>query len=265
MSKFRNLIENILKEAKQVGILYHATRLDYALSIVKDNTIHANPKVQKDGRTLDLNSLGISTSRNKLFMYKGDVEIMLDGDKLSEKYSILPYNYFNDWPTEELTSAEKRNTAESIIISKSYLNSIKKYSDEDAFDNAFDNPFSIPNINEYILGFMVAPNIFGSNLLTRYLKELIEISNKPVYTYSGQKLDINAFDKYTQDIQAKGKVSKIDEYYNLQDVLYPDELDALRKERDLEAPPPKSINLKKQISNDKTGFLTKDNNRWHKF
>lgn len=265
MSKFYNLIENILKEAKQVGILYHATRLDYALSIVKDNTIHANPKAQKDGRTLDLNSLGISTSRNKLFMYKGDVEIMLDGDKLSEKYSILPYNYFNDWPTEELTSAEKRNTAESIIISKSYLNSIKKYSQEDAFDAAFENPFTIPNINEYILGFMVSPNIFGSALLTKYLKELIKISNKPIYTYSGQKLDINDFDKYTQDIQAKGKVSKIDEYYNLQDLLYPDELDALRKEKDLEASPPKSINLKKPIYNDKIGFLTKDNNRWHKF
>lgn len=265
MSKFRNLVENILKEAKQVGILYHATRLDYALSIVKDNTIHANPKVQKDGRTLDLNSLGISTSRNKLFMYKGDVEIMLDGDKLSEKYSILPYNYFNDWPTEELTSAEKRNTAESIIISKSYLNHIKKYSPEDAFDAAVYDYFSIPNINEYILGFMVSPNIFGSALLTKYLKELIKISNKPIYTYSGQKLDINDFDKYTQDIRAKGKVSKIDEYYNLQDLLYPDELDALRKERDLEAPPPKSINLKKPIYNDKIGFLTKDNNRWHRF
>lgn len=265
MSKFRNLIENILKEAKQVGILYHATRLDYAISIVENNAMYANPKLQNDGKTLDLNSLGISTSRNKLFMYKGDVEIMLDGDKLSEKYSIIPYNYFNDFPTEELTHAEKRNTAESIIISKSYLNSIKNYSDEDAFDIAFYDPFTIPNINAYILGFMVPPNIFGSALLTKHLKELIKISNKPIYTYSGQKLDINDFDKYTQDIQAKGKVSKADEYYNLQDILYPDELVALRKERDLETPPPESINLKKPISNDKTGFLTKDNNRWHRF
>lgn len=254
MSKFRNLIENILKEAKQVGILYHATRLDYAISIAENNIMYANPKLQNDGKTLDLNSLGISTSRNKLFMYKGDVEIMLDGDKLSEKYSILPYNYFNDFPTEELTHAEKRNTAESIIISKSYLNSIKNYSDEEAFDIAFYDPFSIPNINKYILGFMVPPNIFGSDLLTKHLKELIEISNKPIYTYSGQKLDINAFDKYTQDIQAKGKVSKEDEYYNLQDVLYPDELDALKKEKDLETSTPNKID-----------FLTKDNNRWHRF
>ena len=121
MSKFRNLIENVLSEAKQVGNLYHATTISNCLSIIKDNELVASPKIiSEQQQTLDLNSIGISTSRNKLFMYRGDIEIILDGDKLSNKYNIIPYNYFYDHDNSEMTHAEKRNTAETIIISNNY-------------------------------------------------------------------------------------------------------------------------------------------------
>lgn len=85
-SRFRLIVENAIREAKQVGLLYHATDLDNVLNILKDNSLHA------------VRDIGISTSRNlHIFLhgYYSDCEacLVLDGNKISEHYRVLPFRY----------------------------------------------------------------------------------------------------------------------------------------------------------------------------
>lgn len=88
MSKFRELVESVLKEfeytleeAKQVGLLYHATDLGGLKQIIKTNSLRSDW------------AQGISFSRNKNYWY-GNVpfQLVLDGDKLSEQYKTQPHN-----------------------------------------------------------------------------------------------------------------------------------------------------------------------------
>lgn len=225
MSEFRKLIEAILLDARQVGNLYHSTTIGNCLSIIKDNELIANPKIiSEQQQVLDLNSIGISTSRNKLFMYKGDIEIILDGDKLSNRYNIIPYNYFYDHDNSEMTHAEKRNAAETIIISNNYLKFAK--ANEYNYDEVFYNPFTISNIQDYIIGFMVSPSIFASSILTKYLQQILILSGKPLYNILNNKqIEIKDFYDYTQVAQSKGNFSKIHEFNNVKDILDSDELE----------------------------------------
>ena len=76
-------------EAKQVGILYHFTKISQLPKILNTNTIGRNT----NGR--------VSLTRDKYFMKHQrigigtkDACLVIDGDKLSTKYKIEPYNYF---------------------------------------------------------------------------------------------------------------------------------------------------------------------------
>lgn len=77
---------SILKEAKQVGVLYHYTYLKNLISILKTNTLK-----------LSSNHETISFTRDKL-AYKNIASIyscrlVIDGDKLSENYKLKPIQY----------------------------------------------------------------------------------------------------------------------------------------------------------------------------
>jgi len=92
-----------LKEAKQVGPLYHYTSADGLKGIIQSNRINASEE----------NYLGnelyyISFTRNKNFHKKGskfsvktEYRITLDGDKLSSKYKIRPFAYIPGWDIED--------------------------------------------------------------------------------------------------------------------------------------------------------------------
>lgn len=82
MSKFRNLIERILQEAKQVGLLYHNTPA--LTEILKSNCLKSH----------EANGISFDNEENWFndFGWKSNsfYTLILDGDKLSENYKIIP-------------------------------------------------------------------------------------------------------------------------------------------------------------------------------
>ena len=98
MIKLANLLKEIT-EAKQVGSLYHFTYDTAILKILK-NGLHFAP----DNTELDKhkNRFYISTTRDHTGrkFYKGMemvARVTLDGNKISEHYSIEPINVENIW------------------------------------------------------------------------------------------------------------------------------------------------------------------------
>lgn len=93
-------LTNILVERKQVGKLYHFTSKSNIKHIKECNCLlgkkYGNVKFSDQG------SYFISTTRDKN-LHKSfpvgvavEVRITLDGDKLSDKYKIFPFNFFKD-------------------------------------------------------------------------------------------------------------------------------------------------------------------------
>jgi len=83
---------DILREAKQVGPLYHFTSYGRMILIVKDNFI-LKPKILSS-LEYSIPSDYLSFTRNKKMISDSiseDVRITIDGDKLSERYKIEPY------------------------------------------------------------------------------------------------------------------------------------------------------------------------------
>jgi hypothetical protein len=87
---------DLLKEAKQVGILYHYTNYDSAIKIVAQDQLKSDYAVDSTKDNLKYN---ISFTRNKNFatvkrsLMSGAprVRFTVDGDKLSDKYKIEPF------------------------------------------------------------------------------------------------------------------------------------------------------------------------------
>lgn len=84
-------LKDILYEAKQVGVIYHYTSLQGLFDIMDDNRLYAG--------TFEKESNVISFTRDKFFGnrlragVKTDVRIVFDGNKLSNKYKIGPYQF----------------------------------------------------------------------------------------------------------------------------------------------------------------------------
>ena len=118
-------LKDLLKEAKQVGPLYHFTSFESLKNILTKNMIIGSYGNQ------DIKGRYISTTRDKNF-YKSEpnlgaevlqAALVLDGDKLSNKYKIRPYAYE---PYRELD----RSGAESeelIMLPGRDLGNVKSY------------------------------------------------------------------------------------------------------------------------------------------
>ena len=116
---------NILKEiaeAKQVGNVYHFTTLEnwenikkQGIKFGKDNLSSFNPKYK--------NILySISVTRDKSgdtpsAWGKAEMRITLDGDKISNKYKIIPINASNIWQPQISDYSKEEGWAEERIIS----------------------------------------------------------------------------------------------------------------------------------------------------
>ena len=86
--KLIDILQEVLAEAKQVGILYHFTDYGSALDIIKNGFV-----LKKTG---EKNSSGdfISLTRNKNLYsptVSGEVRFTIDGDGLSDRYKIQPF------------------------------------------------------------------------------------------------------------------------------------------------------------------------------
>jgi hypothetical protein len=95
---------DILRESKQVGMLYHFTNSSF-LNSIKEKGI----KFEPDNSGLYSNQFYIATTRDKsgkgLFKHLGykdlNIRITLDGNKISERYKIEPINVENIWNKDE--------------------------------------------------------------------------------------------------------------------------------------------------------------------
>ena len=95
-------LRDILKEAKQVGIIYHYTTFEAGLKILKSNQLKAfNAADSTDAKPV----FAISFTRDKRFHNDHNVgfeessfgespqvRFTIDGDKLSNKFKVGPYS-----------------------------------------------------------------------------------------------------------------------------------------------------------------------------
>ena len=90
VEKFVNKISSnvSLKEAKQVGVIYHFTDYESALKIIQDNYVLKNIKPDAD------NEMYVSFTRNrdlKSPTISRNVRFTIDGDALSNRYKVEPF------------------------------------------------------------------------------------------------------------------------------------------------------------------------------
>lgn len=145
MSKINKIILSALSEAKQRGNLYHATTYMQLLNILKENKMYA------------YRPIGISVSRSPSISNNfGDgTVIVLDGDKLSEKYKIFPFSYQGEDVGEEVIQTNKNlpihyKTPEH---NNAFLSLIGRVDDGMADENEFANQYEgseLPNVLKYI-------------------------------------------------------------------------------------------------------------------
>jgi hypothetical protein len=88
-------LEDILKEiteAKQVGILYHFTRTRELIDILEDNMLKASDMWATNDDPRPFNSFTRNKNGWDVGGFPTDVRIAIDGNKLSNKYKIQPFN-----------------------------------------------------------------------------------------------------------------------------------------------------------------------------
>lgn len=118
-----------LFEAKQVGLLYHFTSIENLLSILKHNRLNAF--LYMPGNRAQV---GISFTRNqhfnerKWFSLGGsghsehlDCSIQVDGNKLSNNYKFVPYNFAPSTPKYEFDESEE------VMITRGHLDNVRNY------------------------------------------------------------------------------------------------------------------------------------------
>ena len=156
-------LKDILKEAKQVGIIYHYTTFEAGLKILKLNQMKS---FEAADSTRSKPIYGVSFTRDKRFHNKHNigfdvssfgqrpqVRFTVDGDKLSNNYKIQPYaqiggsgrfeKQHEEFEAEERVVANKPFTIpiltylKSIDILVEYKKPRKKYGEYD-FDEEYD-------------------------------------------------------------------------------------------------------------------------------
>ena len=135
---------DLLKEAKQVGILYHWTSLNKLANIIKTNTIlpshsgHGEYDWVSLTRSKDKNQFGIAES--------SDCVIVLNGDKLSNNYKIKPYHDVETGEYDDLIHFDDNGNA---IGTTDDDGNVIRYG---AFDEMEERLFgAIRNLNKYIV------------------------------------------------------------------------------------------------------------------
>ena len=137
-----------LNERKQAGVLYHFTDIDALDKILNENVLRSKYPY-------------ISFTRNSLFVTDDtyfNVRIVFDGEKLSDKYKIEPFDYSQG----RLRGFESE---ERIIIHKNYKGSLTR-----------DFMSKINDIKKYIIRIDIINS--NKNLIYKNSKRFNEQSNK---------------------------------------------------------------------------------------
>lgn len=120
---------DILNEGKQVGNLYHFTNLPSLYSILELNlmigfNLRDYYNIRELPKYLSKYKYGISTTRDKNFSSNSiggmGVLIKLDGNLISNNYSVVPHSDFRD-------KSNENESEELILLSNLTLDNINKY------------------------------------------------------------------------------------------------------------------------------------------
>ena len=143
---------DLLKEAKQVGLLYHYTSEKGLKSILKSNKLNASTELYQ-GHELYF----VSFTRNKNFHKKGsnfnvktDYRITIDGDKLSNKYKIQPFAYMPGWDYTDNWEYDWLED-ESEADRRHFFDATGQYDEQEERVNFQNANSGIDDIKKYIL------------------------------------------------------------------------------------------------------------------
>jgi hypothetical protein len=145
LSRFREILkeELYLFEAKQVGTLVHYTTYRSALLILQNNSLNATGgenefsfknyhKTVHRGRNENEPVISLTRTKNKVdfdIADEADVALIIDGDKLSNNYKIIPFHDY-DSPDDE---REERIYGKNISPLSNYLKGVMIYIKEKKF------------------------------------------------------------------------------------------------------------------------------------
>jgi hypothetical protein len=171
---------DLLKEAKQVGSLYHYTSEKELKGILDSNELNVSTE-RYQGHELYF----VSFTRNKNFHRKGanwgiktDYRITIDGDKLSNKYKIQPFAYKPGWDYADNWEYDWLED-ESEADRRHFFDVTGQYDEQEERIYFRNHNSSIEDIDKYILAVDKVEDITPNNLTKSQLKQIIkeEISN----------------------------------------------------------------------------------------
>ena len=194
MSQWRKIVENTsakygynLQEAKQVGLLYHGVfNLEDLIKILETDSLYHN------------RDIGISTSRQlrndyTTGMYSREAILVLDGDKLSENFKILPLQYpyeFNNYETVIQTHKRhyyKKQYPDYPLNINDYSNWINKLRAEEEIEADYSRGGELKNLHKYLVKIILNKKEIEKTINNNYEfrpKEQIEKELNKVYKIS---------------------------------------------------------------------------------
>ena len=139
-----------LKEGKQVGLLYHFTRTGNLITILKDNILKASDTWATNDDPRPFNSFTRNKNGWDVGGFPTDVRITIDGDKLSNKYKIQPFNMdFGVDEMEERIYKDIPNIKDYILDITVYVGGYNNWEiDKDILNSLYPNINLIKDIKE---------------------------------------------------------------------------------------------------------------------
>jgi len=125
MIKLIDILKEIT-EAKQVGTLYHWTT--NLLGIIQTNTLKAGPTPNIRNPLESINCISFTRTPQRIFWIaeNSNAVLVIDGDKLSNRYKMSPYNdYIDHWEDE----MEERTCGRDITNIDQYIIKVILYKD----------------------------------------------------------------------------------------------------------------------------------------
>ena len=162
-------LKQILQERKQIGLLYHFTSINSATEILKGDRLISShtvtlPRTIKNdiyfkgqkffNAQLPVDSISFTRDKNfwnisRVLMGELSVKFIVDGDNLSDKYKIQPYNDFKT-PVDTGFEKLKYDEMEEIVIAE-----------------------AIPNFSKYVKGVIIKNEMAEKMNSKKYIFDFI--------------------------------------------------------------------------------------------
>lgn len=226
--RLRILEQYMYNESKQVGNLYHVCSLEAYLNyIAPTNTLSASGKYNN---WLYGGTDYVSFTRDKRFIVDSTrlfdsnviLQLVIDGDKLSNKYSIKPYNDFMwDYDGKKSSDDDNPKFREREEVVKGPIRMVSKYIKQIYFDASNIDSATIDELKELIDDNVEYMPIIKSSMLAYSSKNPDFMSFKRENLNAGDSLEkaISIFEEYLS--------SKEDTTFS--DMLFSGNIDEIRQ------------------------------------